>query len=125
MDTSWKDVQKPYDGPSLNEQPVYTSGYMKVLAQQGWQCPLCNRIYGPFVQECYHCNNQKSTLTTTTYPDTTTTGGSQSYTVTYPATKVGKHSVIKSTRYVPTEEEKEELEGKHVKKGKHIIKGGN
>lgn len=115
MDNSWNDVQKPYDGPSLNEQPVYTSGYMKVLAQQGWQCPLCNRIYGPFVQECYHCNNQKTTLTTSTYPETTT-GKSQSYTITYPSEKLGKHSEIPAETVYP--------EGKHTKR-KKVIKGGN
>lgn len=36
--------------------------YMQVGAQQGWQCPLCKRIYGPFVQECLRCNNVEMTL---------------------------------------------------------------
>ena len=46
-------------------------------AMQGWQCPLCKKIYGPFVQECLHCNNTESTITTTIGDDpdkmTTTT----------------------------------------------------
>ncbi len=36
--------------------------YMQVGAQQGWQCPLCKRIYGPFVPECLKCNNVEMTL---------------------------------------------------------------
>lgn len=39
---------------------------MQVGAQQGWQCPLCKRIYGPFVQECYNCNNREGSILTTT-----------------------------------------------------------
>lgn len=35
-------------------------------AQQGWQCPLCKRIYSPTIPECLHCNNNETTLTTTT-----------------------------------------------------------
>lgn len=35
---------------------------MEVGAQQGWQCPLCKRIYGPFVPECLRCNNVEMTL---------------------------------------------------------------
>lgn len=23
---------------------------------QGWQCPVCRRVYGPFVPECGYCN---------------------------------------------------------------------
>lgn len=23
---------------------------------QGWQCPLCHRVYAPFVKECDRCN---------------------------------------------------------------------
>lgn len=38
---------------------------MQKGAQQGWQCPLCKRIYGPFVQECYKCNNRKIELKAT------------------------------------------------------------
>ncbi len=34
-------------------------------AMQGWQCPLCKRIYGPFVRECFNCNNIKIEVKTT------------------------------------------------------------
>lgn len=23
--------------------------------QQGWQCPICKRVYAPFVSECINC----------------------------------------------------------------------
>lgn len=23
--------------------------------QQGWQCPICKRVYAPFVSECFNC----------------------------------------------------------------------
>jgi len=23
--------------------------------QQGWQCPICNRVYSPFTMMCYYC----------------------------------------------------------------------
>lgn len=26
--------------------------YYQVLAQQGWQCPICKRVLAPFVTEC-------------------------------------------------------------------------
>ena len=42
-----------------------TYNYMKLGAQQGWQCPLCNRIFGPFVQECLYCKKKEYTLTST------------------------------------------------------------
>ena len=31
-------------------------------ATTGWSCPKCNRIYGPMVQECGHCNNSFSSI---------------------------------------------------------------
>ena len=39
--------------------------YMQVLAQQGWQCPVCKRILAPFVSEC-PCGGQgmKTWITT-------------------------------------------------------------
>lgn len=29
--------------------------------QQGWQCPVCKRVYAPFVRECSHC--ERNTVT--------------------------------------------------------------
>ena len=27
------------------------------FAQQGWQCPICKRVYSPTTQMCYYCGN--------------------------------------------------------------------
>lgn len=35
------------------------------FAQQGWQCPICKRVYSPFTPMCYNCGGESSTLTTT------------------------------------------------------------
>lgn len=38
--------------------------YDKIGIQQGWQCPLCKRIYAPFVTECFYCPRSNITYTT-------------------------------------------------------------
>lgn len=25
---------------------------------KGWKCPVCGRVYGPFVRSCQHCNGK-------------------------------------------------------------------
>lgn len=37
----------------------------QVQAQQGWQCPICKKIYAPNISECLHCNNVETELKTT------------------------------------------------------------
>lgn len=37
----------------MNEFPV----------QQGWQCPICKRIYSPFTIMCYYCSGESKTST--------------------------------------------------------------
>ena len=37
----------------MNEFPV----------QQGWQCPICKRIYSPFTMMCYYCSGESKTST--------------------------------------------------------------
>lgn len=37
----------------------------RLQAQQGWQCPICKKIYAPNISECLHCNNVKIELKTT------------------------------------------------------------
>ena len=37
----------------------------QVQAQQGWQCPVCKKIYAPHIPECLHCNNVETELKTT------------------------------------------------------------
>lgn len=28
-----------------------------LFAQQGWQCPICKRVYSPFTPMCLYCGN--------------------------------------------------------------------
>lgn len=34
--------------------------------QQGWQCPVCKRVYSPFTPCCFYCGEEGMTKTTTT-----------------------------------------------------------
>lgn len=29
-------------------------------AAQGWQCPICKRVYSPFVQMCMYCGKKET-----------------------------------------------------------------
>lgn len=35
------------------------------FAQQGWQCPICKRVYSPTTPMCYYCGNTGTTTTDT------------------------------------------------------------
>lgn len=35
------------------------------FVRQGWQCPVCRRVYSPDTPMCYSCSNYE-TITTTT-----------------------------------------------------------
>lgn len=35
---------------------------------QGWQCPICKRVYSPFTKMCLYCGNQE-TGTNICYPN--------------------------------------------------------
>ena len=40
------------------------------FAQQGWQCPICRRVYSPMTSMCYYCGNGVPiTVTSTTVGD--------------------------------------------------------
>ena len=39
------------------------------FAQQGWQCPICKRVYSPFTPMCWYCGNDKQTVVTSTETD--------------------------------------------------------
>ena len=46
--------------------------FPKIGVQQGWQCPVCGRVYSPFTQMCFYCqNNGQQTVITNdrTVPD--------------------------------------------------------
>ena len=49
------------------------------FAQQGWQCPICKRVYSPMTPMCYYCGGVSVTSTGTgSIPmpvDPSTTGG--------------------------------------------------
>jgi len=33
-------------------------------APQGWQCPVCRRVYSPTIPWCFYCGNETYTTTT-------------------------------------------------------------
>jgi hypothetical protein len=55
--------------------------YNENFAQQGWQCPICKRVYSPATFMCYYCGDNSVTVTSTgtgSIPmpvDPSTTGG--------------------------------------------------
>ena len=57
--------------PNSEISHTITSGYMKVGAQQGWQCPVCGIINSPWTAQCpCHGNpNWITTITSTTQPN--------------------------------------------------------
>lgn len=44
-------------------------GYNIGLVQQGWQCPICKRIYSPLTMMCFYCNNGSTKTSTRITPD--------------------------------------------------------
>lgn len=34
------------------------------FAPQGWQCPICKRVYSPTTPMCYYCGNRTAVLRT-------------------------------------------------------------
>lgn len=39
--------------------------YYNFNTQQGWQCPICKRVYSPNTMMCYYCGNGNTTTETT------------------------------------------------------------
>ena len=37
----------------------------KLIAPQGWQCPVCKRVYSPLTPMCFYCGQETETNTTT------------------------------------------------------------
>lgn len=35
------------------------------IAPQGWQCPICKRVYSPTTPMCTYCGGEQKTVTTT------------------------------------------------------------
>ena len=36
------------------------------FAQQGWQCPVCRRVYSPSTPCCFYCGAESTVTTSTT-----------------------------------------------------------
>lgn len=37
----------------------------EIPVQQGWQCPICKRIYSPTTYMCFYCGGDKTETSTT------------------------------------------------------------
>lgn len=71
-------VYYPYGHPdvyppsqTVGSAQIITTNHTKPVAPQGWQCPKCQRIYAPTVDECEHCKPKLSRH----WKIVTTTGG--------------------------------------------------
>jgi len=38
--------------------------------QQGWQCPICNRVYAPGIPMCFYCGNKQNATNKTSNIET-------------------------------------------------------
>lgn len=55
----------------IKEEPSATNSSQEKLfstAMQGWQCPICKRVYSPFTHMCMCCGNKE--VETITLPNT-------------------------------------------------------
>ena len=37
-----------------------------LFVSQGWQCPICKRVYSPYMSMCMYCGNGKQAYTVST-----------------------------------------------------------
>lgn len=44
-----------------------------LFVNKGWQCPICKRVYSPFIHMCMYCGNREAE--TITLPKLPNTGG--------------------------------------------------
>lgn len=40
---------------------------MVISAPQGWQCPICKRVYSPTTPMCYYCGGESVTTSSSTF----------------------------------------------------------
>lgn len=38
--------------------------FERMPAQQGWQCPICGRVYSPTAMMCLYCGNEEEIVST-------------------------------------------------------------
>lgn len=36
------------------------------FVNQGWQCPICGRVYSPSTPMCFYCGNKETSISTST-----------------------------------------------------------
>lgn len=56
--------------PNNGISRTFTSGYLKVGAQQGWQCPVCGSVNSPWTTQC-PCHGNPNWYETTTITTST------------------------------------------------------
>ena len=55
------------------ESSAINSSHEKLFStvMQGWQCPICKRVYSPFTHICMYCGNREvETITLPKLPNT-------------------------------------------------------
>jgi len=51
------------------------------IVQQGWQCPICKRVYSPHTSMCLYCGGDAKTTSTNTKSKSTTVSYGESLTI--------------------------------------------
>ena len=51
---------------------MYGFGAVPMYVPQGWQCPICKRVYSPMTPSCYFCPEKMDITITTTATNATT-----------------------------------------------------
>lgn len=54
---------------NFSTSPLTVGDYSYTFARQGWQCPLCGRVYSPDTMMCPYCC-QTEIVTTTNFDET-------------------------------------------------------
>ena len=49
--------KKTEDSPNVRKGDGIVMSYEFQIFQQGWQCPVCKRVYSPTTQMCLYCGN--------------------------------------------------------------------
>ena len=63
------------------------------MVQQGWQCPICKRVYSPHTSMCLFCGGDSKTTSSNTKSGNITVSSGESFTIgrlTFPIQKEGK-----------------------------------
>ena len=44
---------------AVKQTRINIGDFPKTGVQQGWQCPLCGRVYSPYTHMCFYCRNNE------------------------------------------------------------------